>query len=291
MRRWPTPTWCWCTSGTTTRWCKRIGEHRTPTHYRLLFHDTHHRSVTEPQQHGGLRPAPLRRRAGLRQRHPRPVPASTAGASAPGPGTRRPTSACSSRCRRAARRRPGLDRQLGRRGAHRRTARVPARPGQGPRAEGAHPRRALSGACAGSLREAGIAYGNWLPNHEAPAVFARYARHGARAAPALRAGAAGHPDHPRVRGAGLRHPAGVRALGRLRGPVRARRRLPGRARRRRDARAPARRAERRRLARSLADHGRRTILARHTCAHRVDELLAIYAELAPPQNTERKVTA
>ena len=33
------------------------------------------------------------------------------------------------------------------------------------------------------------------------------------------------------------------------------------------------------LARGLADHGRRTILARHTCAHRVDELLGIVAEL------------
>ena len=35
------------------------------------------------------------------------------------------------------------------------------------------------------------------------------------------------------------------------------------------------------LARMLAEHGRRTILARHTCAHRVDELLAIYDEIAP----------
>jgi spore maturation protein CgeB len=33
------------------------------------------------------------------------------------------------------------------------------------------------------------------------------------------------------------------------------------------------------LAGDLAEHGRRTILARHTCAHRVDELLAIAAEL------------
>lgn len=32
-------------------------------------------------------------------------------------------------------------------------------------------------------------------------------------------------------------------------------------------------------ARSLAEHGRRTILARHTCVHRVNELLAIVAEL------------
>ena len=33
------------------------------------------------------------------------------------------------------------------------------------------------------------------------------------------------------------------------------------------------------LARSLAEPGRQTILERHTCAHLVDELLAIYAEL------------
>jgi spore maturation protein CgeB len=32
-------------------------------------------------------------------------------------------------------------------------------------------------------------------------------------------------------------------------------------------------------ARELAEHGRRTILARHTCAHRVDELLSVFAEL------------
>ena len=32
-------------------------------------------------------------------------------------------------------------------------------------------------------------------------------------------------------------------------------------------------------ARELAAHGLRTIQARHTCAHRVDELLGIYAEM------------
>jgi spore maturation protein CgeB len=32
-------------------------------------------------------------------------------------------------------------------------------------------------------------------------------------------------------------------------------------------------------ARSLAEHGHRTILARHTCVHRVNELLGIVAEL------------
>jgi spore maturation protein CgeB len=33
------------------------------------------------------------------------------------------------------------------------------------------------------------------------------------------------------------------------------------------------------MARELAEHGRRTILARHTCAHRVDQLLAIVRQL------------
>ena len=33
------------------------------------------------------------------------------------------------------------------------------------------------------------------------------------------------------------------------------------------------------LAADLARHGRETILARHTCAHRVDELLAVAEEL------------
>jgi spore maturation protein CgeB len=36
------------------------------------------------------------------------------------------------------------------------------------------------------------------------------------------------------------------------------------------------------LAAELAGHGRQTILARHTCAHRVDELFAILAELGVP---------
>ncbi|HEV7783772.1 MAG TPA: glycosyltransferase [Thermoanaerobaculia bacterium] len=36
------------------------------------------------------------------------------------------------------------------------------------------------------------------------------------------------------------------------------------------------------LGAELAAHGRATILARHTCGHRVDELMAIYSELAAP---------
>jgi spore maturation protein CgeB len=40
------------------------------------------------------------------------------------------------------------------------------------------------------------------------------------------------------------------------------------------------------LSTRLARHGLETILARHTCAHRVDELLRIHAELQPARRTE-----
>jgi spore maturation protein CgeB len=42
----------------------------------------------------------------------------------------------------------------------------------------------------------------------------------------------------------------------------------------------------RQMAQELAAHGRQTILNRHTCAHRVDELLAIYQELNQCQQGE-----
>ena len=47
----------------------------------------------------------------------------------------------------------------------------------------------------------------------------------------------------------------------------------------------------RELARSLAQHGLRTILARHTCAHRVDELLAIARELGVAAGAEKAAAA
>ena len=45
------------------------------------------------------------------------------------------------------------------------------------------------------------------------------------------------------------------------------------------------------LARHLAQHGRRTILDRHTCGHRVDELLAIAAELGVETEAELPLAA
>jgi spore maturation protein CgeB len=43
------------------------------------------------------------------------------------------------------------------------------------------------------------------------------------------------------------------------------------------------------MARRLAEHGRRTILGRHTCGHRVDELLKVYGELAAESRPRRRV--
>jgi spore maturation protein CgeB len=131
-----------------------------------------------------------------------------------------------------------------------------------------------------ALESAGISYGGWLPNFHAPAVFARFAvtvhvprRPYAEALPGIptirvfEALACGIPlvsapwrddEHLFTAGADF---------------------LVARdsAEMTRHLRAVLRDPE---LAASLAAHGRNTILARHTCAHRVDELFAILTELA-----------
>jgi len=43
------------------------------------------------------------------------------------------------------------------------------------------------------------------------------------------------------------------------------------------------------MAREIAAHGRQTILDRHTCAHRVDQLLEIYRELHGPANASWRI--
>jgi spore maturation protein CgeB len=40
------------------------------------------------------------------------------------------------------------------------------------------------------------------------------------------------------------------------------------------------------LRQDMAAHGRRTILARHTCAHRLEELLEIYRDSQTPASVE-----
>ncbi len=133
-----------------------------------------------------------------------------------------------------------------------------------------YPARALR-----AIERAGLRYGGWTPNFQAPALFARHRvtvhvprRPYARALPGIptirpfEALACGIPlvCAPWEDAEGLFTPGRDFLVARdgaeMRGHLR-------------EVLADES------LARSLADHGRRTILARHTCAHRVDELLAI----------------
>jgi spore maturation protein CgeB len=130
-----------------------------------------------------------------------------------------------------------------------------------------------------ALAAAGIAYGGWLPNHRVPAVFAR---HRVTVHVPRRPYVEALPGIPTIR------PFEALACG-----------IPlvcspwddveglfetGRdyllardgAEMRRHLRAVVEDPD---LARGLAAHGRRTVLARHTCAHRVDELLGIATAL------------
>jgi spore maturation protein CgeB len=245
--------------------------------FTLLFHDTHHRMVSDPDAmrrfdldgYDGV----LAFGAVLRERYLAAGWARRAWVwhEAADTALFRPF-------RERTRARPRLGRQLGRRRAHRRAARVPAR---------ARPRLGLAAAVHGvrypdhalaELAAAGIAYRGWLPNHEAPEAFAR-ARvtvHVPRRPYVL--ALARHPHDPRLRGARLRDPARLRPLGGRGGAVPAGR-LPGRAGRRGDGAVPARRARRPRPAAGLVETGLAAIRARHTCAHRVDELLAVDAEV------------
>lgn len=137
-----------------------------------------------------------------------------------------------------------------------------------------YPRRAKN-----ALARAGIDYGGWLPNYEVPATFGRFriALHVPR-----RPYVAALPGIPTIRvfealACGIplvcapwNDSEGLFAPGKdflvaadgaeMRAHLRELLRQPRRAKR-------------------LAEHGRRTVLARHTCAHRVDELLAIASQL------------
>ncbi len=130
-----------------------------------------------------------------------------------------------------------------------------------------------------ALAEAGIQYGGWMPNHEAPLAFARakatvhvprrahvHALPGIPTLPVFEALACGIPlvSTPWRDSEGLFTPG-------------------------RDFLMANDGAEMKRhlsalmkdegLRRELADHGLRTIRERHTCAHRVDELMAICRSL------------
>ena len=130
-----------------------------------------------------------------------------------------------------------------------------------------------------ALRESGIEYSNWLPNYRAPEVFAQFkvTVHVPR-----RPYVESLPGIPTIR------PFEALACGipLVSAPWNDCERLfsPGEdflvARNGQEMKQQLRRIlNEPQLARSLAQHGLKTIQARHTCAHRVDELLSIYNEL------------
>jgi spore maturation protein CgeB len=271
---------------------QRIGLHRQDNpDYRLLFHDTHHRAVTDPDSMAaydlrhydgvlafGSAIRDLYRKKGWAQRAWTWHEAADPQVFHPIPNARR----------------EGDLVWIGNWGDDERTAELhefllgPVRDlGLEARIHGVrYPDPALR-----ALQDAGIAYGGWLPNYEAPKVFARYGvtvhvprRPYVQALPGIptirmfEALACGIPlvSAPWDDCEGLFEPGADFLVARDGKEMRE------------HLRAVLNDAD---LARELAEQGRRTILARHTCAHRVDELLAIYAELAPPQEHASAVNA
>lgn len=129
------------------------------------------------------------------------------------------------------------------------------------------------------LAEAGIEYGGWLPNFQAPAVFARYR---ATVHVPRRPYAAALPGIPTIR----MFEALACGIPLVSAPWSDVESLftPGRDfLTARDGGEMTRQLETllggRDLARAISRHGLETVQARHTCAHRVDELLEIYRNL------------
>jgi spore maturation protein CgeB len=270
----------------------RIGQHRaTRGHYKLLFHDTHHRAVTQPSEMARydlshfdgvlaygriLRDLYLQNRWGARAwtwheaadiRLFRPIAANAA---------------------------EGDLVWVGNWGDDERTAELqeflldPVRDLKlKARVHGVrYPEHARS-----ALRDAGIEYAGWLPNFAAPNVFSRFKTtvHVPRRpyVEALRGIPTIRPFEALACGIALICSPWDDAEGLF---------TPGEdylvardgSEMRRHLRALLDEPDR---ARALAAHGHRTILSRHTCAHRVDELMEILAELegrqiVKPQRTQ-----
>jgi len=268
---------------------KRIGQHRHANHhYRLLFHDTHHRCITDP---AGMAAYDLRHYDGvlafgsvIRDHYLQRGWARRAWTWHEAADVRvfHPIEGA---------RREGDLVWVGNWGDDERTAELqefllePVRSLKlRARVYGVrYPAEALK-----KLADAGISYGGWLPNYEAPAVFARYGvtvhvprRPYTQALPGIptirvfEALACGIPlvSAPWDDCEGLFEPGADYLV--ARDGTQMRRHL-------RDVLNDPQ------LASALAGHGRRTILARHTCEHRVRELIGIYAELAPPQPQARE---
>lgn len=258
----------------------RVGERAARMRCRAFFHDTHHRSVTDP---GAMTALDLRHYDGVlafgqavADRYVRAGWAKRAWIWHEAADVRRFHP-------RAAQPREGDLVWIGNWGDEERSAELRrfliepvAKLGLAAKVYGVrYPLEALD-----ALRAAKIDYGGWIPNSSVPDVFARYGctvhvprrayAAALRGIPTIRmfeALACGIPlvcapwddteklFRPGVDYLTARDPAQMRQhlLEVLSNPL---------------------------LAHSLAEHGRQTILSRHTCAHRVDELLQIMRSLA-----------
>ncbi|HET6568660.1 MAG TPA: glycosyltransferase [Rhodothermales bacterium] len=259
---------------------RQIGAHRRRVgSYRLLFHDTHHRAVTAPEQMGAydlsaydgvLAFGEAIRRIYLSRRW---TPRAWTWHEAADSRVFRPVDATE---------KEGDLVWIGNWGDEERTVELhefllgPIKAlGLRARVHGVrypeHARSALDGA--------GIAYGGWLPNYRVPSAFARF---GVTVHVPRRPYVKALPGIPTIR------PFEALACGipLVCSPWDDAEHLftPGRDY------LVARNGDEMKVhlhtlihepeyARSLAEHGRRTILARHTCAHRVDQLLSICSEL------------
>jgi spore maturation protein CgeB len=260
---------------------RRVGEHRARGGgYQLLFHDTHHRAATRP---GEMRAYELAHYDGVLAfgRTVRDIYLAEAWA-------RRAWTWHEAADARVFRPVAGAPREgdlvwIGNWGDDERTTELREFLVEPVRALGLRARvhgvRYPEGA-RGTLAEAGIDYAGWLPNYRAPEVFARFAvtvhvprRPYAAALPGIptirvfEALACGIPlvSAPWDDAEGLFSPGEDYLVARDGAEMR---------RHLRDLLADVD------AARALAERGRRTVLARHTCAHRADELVDIYGELA-----------
>jgi spore maturation protein CgeB len=259
---------------------RRIGQHRARSHgYRLLFHDTHHRSVTEPRSMAAY---DLRHYDGVLAFGDviRDLYLSRGWA-------KRAWTWHEAADSRVFRPIYGAQQEgdlvwIGNWGDDERTEELkefllePVKTlGLRARVYGVrYPKRARE-----ALNDAGIEYAGWLPNYEVPEVFARFKAtvhvprrpyverlHGIPTIRPFEALACGIPlvSAPWSDTEGLFTPGKDFLMARDGGEM---------TRHLWDLLHSAE------LRRDLALHGRRTILGRHTCRHRVDRLLAIYDEL------------
>jgi spore maturation protein CgeB len=270
----------------------RIGAHRAKTRtYALLFHDTHHRSVTAPEE---IRAYQLEHYDGvlafggvIRDLYLEHGWAARAWTWHEAADIRmfRPH---------ANERRDGDLVWIGNWGDNERAAEL--------REMLIEPVRALGlrglvhgvrypGYARRALAAAGITYAGWLPNFAAPAVFAR---HGVTVHVPRRPYVEALPGIPTIR----MFEALACGIPLVSAPWRDEEKLftPGTdylvAKDGLEMREHLRLVlDDEKLAADLAAHGRATILDRHTCGHRVDELLAILAELGHRTSWSKELVA